>query len=99
MCVEIYTKGSPLSSGVVYLWYILILLLPPVKEIFHFKWRLIGDVVGFFIVPAAGYGSLTHLFVCVRVFFFETTVSKMSLFFNMGQYCLALQNFPQVEAY
>ena len=30
----------------------------PMKEIFHFKWRLIDDVVGFSTTPAAGDGTL-----------------------------------------
>ena len=36
-----------------YLWYIVILIQSLLKEIFLFKWRLIGDVVGFFIHPTA----------------------------------------------
>ena len=34
------------------------------REILHFKWRLIDDVVGFSVTPAAGEGILTHL-LCV----------------------------------
>ena len=57
VCRSLHKRASVLLWGCV--WYILILLLQAVKEIFHFKWRLIGDVVGFFILLAAGYGSLT----------------------------------------
>ena len=55
----INTKEPPFSCRIMYLWSIVILLLPPVKQIFHFKWWLIGNVVGFFILPTAGYESLT----------------------------------------
>ena len=57
MCAEIYTKEPPSSSSHMYL--IVILIQSPVNEIFHFKWGLIGDVVGFFILPRAGIESLT----------------------------------------
>ena len=68
------------------------------KEIFDFKWRLIDDVVGFFISPTAGEGILTHL-VCVSlVSLLEGTMSKMCLF-KIGQYCLVQLNSPQKEAY
>ena len=63
MCVEIYTKEPPFSCRIMYLWYIVILILSPVKEIVHLKWGLIGDVVGFFIPPLGGYESLTHLYL------------------------------------
>ena len=53
MCAEIYTKEPPSSSSHMYL------IQSPVNEIFHFKWGLIGDVVGFFILPRAGIESLT----------------------------------------
>ena len=59
MCVEIYTRDPPSPCRIMYLWYIVILVHSPVKEIFHFKWGLIGDVVSFFILPAAGYESMT----------------------------------------
>ena len=40
-------------------WYIVLQIHSPVKEIFHCKWGLIGNVVGFCILPTAGYESLT----------------------------------------
>ena len=79
ICVEIYTKGPPSSCRNMYLWYVLILLHLSMKEIFHFKWRLIDDVVGFFISPAAGCGNLTHLLCVSLVSLIKQTVSKMSL--------------------
>ena len=62
MCVEIYTKEPPSPCRIMYLWYMVILILPPVKEILNFKWGLIGDVVGFFILPTGGYEGLTLFF-------------------------------------
>ena len=59
MCVEIYTKEPPFPCRIMYLWYLVILIHSPVKEIFHFKWGLIGDVVGFVILSRAGDESLT----------------------------------------
>ena len=66
MCVEIHIEGPPSSCKNMYLWYILLLLLSLMKEIFYFKWRLIDDVVGFSITPTDGEGILTHL-VCVSL--------------------------------
>ena len=68
------------------------------KEIFHFKWRLIDDVVGFFITPIAGEGSLTHLLCVSLVSLLKETVSKMCLS-KIGQYHLALLNSPKKGAY
>ena len=68
------------------------------KEIFHFKWRLIDDVVGFSITPAAGEGILTHLLCVSLVSLPKETVSKM-YHLKIGQYCLVLLNSPQEEAY
>ena len=62
MCVEIYTKEPPSSCS-----FIVPLVhsdpdpVTSAKEIFHFKWGLIGNVVGFLILPTAGYKSLTLL--------------------------------------
>ena len=61
MCVEIYTKEPPFSCQPMYLWYIMILIHSPVKEIFRFKWGLIGGVVGFVILLTAWYESLALL--------------------------------------
>ena len=52
--VEIYTKEPSPSCSFMYLWYIVILIQSLLKEIFLFKWGLIGDVVGFFIHSTAG---------------------------------------------
>ena len=68
------------------------------KEIFHFKWSLIDDVVGFCITPTAGEGILTHLLCVSLVSLLKETVSKTCLF-KIGQYCLPLLNSPQEEAY
>ena len=65
------------------------------KEIFHFKWRLSDDVVGFSTTPAAGEGILTHVSLVSSQM---ETVSKTCLF-KIGQYHLALLNSPQEEAY
>ena len=40
ICVENYTEGPPPSCRNMYLWYILVLLLSSVKDIFHFKWLI-----------------------------------------------------------
>ena len=48
-----------------YHWYLVILIQPSLKEIFLFKWKLIGDVVGFFIHPTAGSKQPDTLFICV----------------------------------
>ena len=98
MCVEIYPRESPSSCSFMYLWNTVILIQSPVKEIFHFKWELIGTVVGFFILPTAGYESLTlFLYVSLKCSF-KKTVSKMCLF-KKGQYCHALLSSPQEEAF
>ena len=68
------------------------------KEIFHFKGRLIDDVVGFSTVPAAEDGALTHLLYVSLVSSQMETMSKTFLF-KIGQYHLALLNSPQDEAY
>ena len=68
------------------------------KEIFHFKGRLIGNVVGFSTAPAAGKGILTHLLYVSLVSSQTETVSQVCLF-KIGQYCLALVNSPHKEAY
>ena len=44
-CVEIYTKEPPSSCRVMYL--IVTWIQSPMKEIFHFKWGLIGNLVGY----------------------------------------------------
>ena len=75
-----------------------LMLLPLMKEIFHFRGRLIGDVVGFSTTLAVGEGILTHLFYVSLVSSQMETVSKTCLF-TIGQYHLALLNFPQEEAY
>ena len=68
------------------------------KEIFHFKWRLIDDVVGFSTAPTAGEGILTHLFYVSLISSQMETVSKICLF-KIGQYCLALRISLHEEAY
>ena len=68
------------------------------KEIFHFKGRLIDDMVGFSTIPAAREGILTHLLYVSLVSSQMETLSKMCLF-EIGQYHLALLNSPQEEAY
>ena len=65
-----------------------LLLLPSMKEIFHFEGRLIDDVVGFSTIPASGQGILTHILYVSLVSSQKETVSKMCLF-KIGQYCLA----------
>ena len=83
MPVGIYTSGT----------YCL-LLLPSMKRIFHFKGRLIDDVVGFSTIPAAVEGILTHLLYMSLVYSQMETVPKMCLF-KIGQYHLALLNSPR----
>ena len=68
------------------------------KEIFHFKGRLIDDVMGFSGVPLAGDGTLTHHLYVSLVSSQMETVSKMCQFI-VGQYQLVLLNSPQEEAY
>ena len=68
------------------------------KEIFHFKGRLVDNVVGLSTVPAAREGTLTYLLYVSLVSTPMETVSKMCLF-KIGQYPLALLNSPQEEAY
>ena len=75
-----------------------LLVLPLTKEIFHFKGRLIDDVVGFCTTAAAGERILTYLLYVSLVSSQMETVSMMCLF-KIGQYCLALLNSPQEEAY
>ena len=55
-------------------------------------------MVGFLITPTAGEGILTHLLCVSLVSLLRETVSKTCLF-KIGQYCLALLNSPQKEAY
>ena len=55
-------------------------------------------MVGFFISPTDGEGNLTHLLCVSLVSLLKETVSKTCLF-KIGQYCLALLNSPQEEAY
>ena len=74
------------------------LLLSYTKEIFHFTWRLIDDVVGFSPASAAGEEILTHLFYVSMVSSQKEAVSKTCLF-KIGQYHLALLNSPHKEAY
>ena len=98
MCVEIHTEGPSLAVGICTSCTYCLLLLSLLKEIFHFKARLIDDVVGFSTVPAAGDGTLTdHLYVSLVSSQMET-VSKMCHSI-LGQYCLALHNSPQEKAY
>ena len=66
-----------------------LLLLPSTEEIFHFKQRLIDDVVGFSTIPAARDGTLTHLLYVSLVSSQMETVSKICRF-EIGQYHLAL---------
>ena len=66
--------------------------------LFLFKGSLIDDVVGFSTAPAAGDGSLIyHLYVSLVSSQMET-VSKI-YHFKLGQFCFALHNPPQEEAY
>ena len=62
------------------------------------QWGLICDVVGFFILPTAGYESLTLFLYMSWINFLKKTVSRMCLF-KIGQYCLALLNSPAQKAY
>ena len=80
MCVEIYTKEPPFSCRVMYLWYIVILIHLPVKEIFHFNCGLMGNVMRFFILPTAGYDSLPLFLDVSSICLLKKTVSKMCLF-------------------
>ena len=90
-------RSPPLPVGICISGTYCLLLLPSPKEIFHFKGRLI-DVVGFSTIPAAGDGTLTyHLHVSLVSSQMET-VSK-TCHFKLGDYCLALLNSPQKEAY
>ena len=98
MCVEIHTEGPLLSCRNMYLCTYCLLLLPLLKEIFHFKGRLIDNVVGFSIVPAAGNGTLTHHVYVSLISSQIKTVSK-TCDFRLAQYRLALLNSPQEEAY
>ena len=75
-----------------------LLLLSLTKEIFLFKVRLIDNLVGFSTIPAAGDRTLTHTLYVSLVSSQMETVSKTCPF-KIGQYCLALLNSPQEEAY
>ena len=57
-----------------------LLLLSSMKEIFHFKGRIIDNVVGFSTIPTAGGGALTHLLYVSLVSSQKETVSKTCLF-------------------
>ena len=57
-----------------------LLLLPSRKEIFHFKWRQIDNVVGFSTTPPVGEGMLTPLLYVSLVSSQMETVSKTELF-------------------
>ena len=85
--VEICTSGT----------YCL-LLLPSPKETFHFKGWLIDDVVDFSTIRPAGDGTLAHLLYVSLVSSQMETVSK-TCHFKLEQYCLALLNSPEEEAY
>ena len=98
MCVEIHIEGLPLPLGICTSGTYCLLLLSLMKEIFHFKGRLIDNVVDFSTTPAAAEGILTHLLYVSLVFSQMETVSKTCLF-KIGQYFLALLNSPQEEAY
>ena len=98
MCVEIHTQGPSLACRICTSGTYCLLFLPLMKEIFHFKGRLIDNVVGFSTIPAAGDGTLTHLLYVSLVSSQMETVSKMCLF-KIGQYHLALLNSPQEKAY
>ena len=87
-------KGLPFAVGICTSGTYCLLLLPSLKEIFHFKGWLIDDVVGFSTISAAGDGTLTHhLYVSLASSQMET-VSKMC-HFKLGQYHLALLNSPR----
>ena len=75
-----------------------LLVLPSLKEIFHFKGRLIDNVVGFSTIPAAREGILTHLLYVSFVSSQMENVSKKCLF-KIEQYHLALLNSPCEGAY
>ena len=68
------------------------------KEIFHFKGRLIDTVVGFSTIPAAGDQTLADILYVSLVSSQMETVPNICLF-KIGQYHLALLNSPQEEAY
>ena len=68
------------------------------KEIFHFKGRLIDNVVGFSTIPVDVDGTLTHLLYVYLVSSQMETVSKMYVL-KIGQYHLALLNSPHEQAY
>ena len=95
MCVENHTEGPPHPCSNM---YILLMLLSSMKEVFHFKWRLISNAVCFSTTPEAGEGILTHL-LCVSLvsLLMGNCVQDMSLM--VGQYHLALFNPPQEESY
>ena len=77
MCVEFYAKESRFSYRIM---YIVILILPPVKEVDHFKWGLIDNMVGFFILPTAVYARMTLSLICVLdLFHKENCVQDVSL--------------------
>ena len=98
MCVESTQKSLPFPVGICTSGTYSLLLLPLARDTFHFKGRLIDDVVGFSTVPAAGEGIPTHPLYVSLVFSQMETVSKTSLH-QTGQYHLALLNSPQQEAY
>ena len=98
MCVEAHTERPLHSCRNMYLWYILLLLLSSTILIFHLKWNIIGDVVGFAATTGAGEGILTHLLCVSLVSFLMGNWSKTCLF-EVGQHHLALLTSPQGEAY
>ena len=80
----------------------LLFILPPASSIderdLPFKWMLIDDVVGFSTNPAVGEGILT-LFLYLSLVSSQMETLSRTCLFKIGQYCLALLNSPQEEAY
>ena len=91
-------KGLPFTVGICTFGTYCLLLLPPLKWIFHFNGMLIDNVVGFSTIPPAGDGTLTHDLYVSLVSSQTETVSNMC-HFKLGQYHLALLNSPCEEAY
>ena len=98
MCVEIHTEWAFLACRNMYLWY----MLPPASSINErdvpLQRKAHYDVLGFSTIAAAGEGILTHPLYVSLVSSQMETVSKTCLF-KIGEYCLALLNSPQEEAY
>ena len=71
MCVEIHTLGPSLVCRIMYLWYKLLSGSPPVHGDLSLQRMIIGNDMGFSIVPAVGARLLTSYLLVSLVFLME----------------------------